>query len=143
MLKLHRPQARKGEITLEEDSRLELASGQYPESKLRVTGDAVLAGPAIDSIGNSPLLSVKEIDVAATKTLKVLRPQFLPRPLKAGETITLLKADAVSGAGTIVGDPANQDGIRITWDPGEKALRLTAQHDVVVPKLKNCACSAS
>ncbi|RRD63450.1 hypothetical protein [Fretibacterium sp. OH1220_COT-178] len=81
------------------------------------------------------MLTLKKAEVDAGKKLTFRLPDTWHRPLKAGETIDLLKAlDAAPGAGTIEADLTFLPGATAQFDNAAKTLRLTLKGEPNVPQ---------
>lgn len=128
-----------GQATLAVAS-LDMVCGTYGTTELTITDNATLKVPSVPSV-TAPLLTVKDVAVAAGKTLTFARPTTWPNPLKAGDKVTLLKIDgtvALNGTGKIVGYPADDAEAKveeINDGNGLKELVLTAKMDLVPPTL--------
>lgn len=120
---------------------LDMVCGTYGTTELTITDNATLKVPSVPSIA-TPLLTVKDVDVAMGKTLTFARPtDWSAVSLKAGDKATLLKVNGtvqLNGTGRITGDPVSDAYMEIApiTTNAQTELILTVKAGIPAPVLK-------
>ena len=122
------------------NSKLTLPSGEFPDLKLHATADN--AAISVDVAAQDPVLKVKEIEVNATKTLTVNRPDTWCLTLSGDVTLLTAPTVNLNGDGDIKGAPESDDVALIKLNTTKTALILTPRAGLKFPVLKGTPTSS-